>query len=114
MPNLAPHELRHLALAACPELGAAFTLAERVAQLDPDSPGLATLVGEARAILNCHTPRDALRVSHAALQEQLMFMVREYGGDMAGRYPGAHRYTREALEVAHRLNPCRTDSHVPR
>jgi hypothetical protein len=124
MPNsrpLTPPELRQLALAACPELAAAFQLAERVAMLNPDAPGperigagmLAQLVGEARAIANGHSPRDALRVSHADLQERLTFMVREYGGDMATRYPGAHRYTREALEHAHRMNPCRDEQRQP-
>jgi hypothetical protein len=118
MPNsrpLEPHELRQLCLAACPELSGAFQLAERVALLNPDAPGperigagmLAQLVGEARAIANGHSPRDALRVSHAELQERLTFMVREYGGDMASRYPGAWRYTRETMEAAHRMNPAR-------
>lgn len=118
MPNsrpMTPHELRQVCLAACPELSAAFQLAERVAALNPDAPGperigagmLAQLVGEARAIANGHSPRDALRVNHAELQEHLSFMVDAYGADMAARYPGAWRYTRETMAQAHCINPAR-------
>ncbi len=113
--TLTPPELRQLALAACPELAAAFTLAERVAALNGDAGTigagmLAELVGSARSITDGRNPRDAMRVSHAELQERLVFMFREYGGDMATRYPGAHRYTRETLDTAYTLNPARTSS----
>jgi hypothetical protein len=110
--TLTPPELRQLALAACPELAAAFELAERVAGLNPDAgrigPGmLASLVEDARNVAEGRTTRDPLRVNHAELQERLVFMFREYGGDMATRYPGAHRYTKETLDAAYTLNPAR-------
>lgn len=112
---LAPHELRALALAACPELAAAFQLAERVAALNPAAEQLGVgilplIIGEARAISNGHSPRDALRVSHAELQEQLSFMWAEYGVAMRDRYPGAARYTLEALQRAHTMNPARHEN----
>lgn len=111
---LSPTELCQLAAAACPELAAALHLAEKVAGLDPSDGGpVAALVGEARAIANGHSPRDALRVSHAELQESLQFMVREYGGDLSNRYPGTHRITRDTLEAAHRLNPARETARHP-
>jgi hypothetical protein len=111
--QLTPGELCQLATAACPELAAAFALAEKVAALSADGGVIPShLVAEARAIAAGANPRDALRISHAELQERLTFMVREYGGDMATRYPGAHRYTRETLDAAHRMNPCREDERV--
>lgn len=105
--HLSPVELRQLALAACPELATAFALAERVAGLNPDSeqPCLSAVVGEARAIVNGHTPRDVLRESHKELQERLAFMLAEYGRDLAERYPGTARITREQLDAARRINP---------
>lgn len=102
---LAPHELRFLALSACPELAAAFALADRVARLDPDALGIGPLVGEARAVVNGHSPRDALRVSHVELQDRLTFMLDEFGGALQSKYPGHYRAARDALESARRINP---------
>jgi hypothetical protein len=102
---MTPHDLRAVCLAACPELAGAFALAERVAGLNPVAEGIGPLVGEARAIINGHSPRDELRDSHKQLQDRLAFMWTEYGAAMADSYPGAARYTREALETARRVNP---------